>query len=69
MENKVEQTAKNEYSNIPPKFYCEFCGSELLEGGRCPVEVYTILSLMYSPKMKKAQVIRCGHGVLSLRTC
>ncbi len=38
MENKVDQTAKNEYSNIPPKFYCEFCGSELLEGGRCPVE-------------------------------
>lgn len=33
MENKVEQTAKNEYSNIPPKFYCEFCGSELLEDG------------------------------------
>lgn len=38
MENKVDQTAKNEYSHIPPKFYCEFCGSELLEGARCPVE-------------------------------
>nr|DAK99987.1 MAG TPA: 50S ribosomal subunit [Caudoviricetes sp.]DAY19582.1 MAG TPA: 50S ribosomal subunit [Caudoviricetes sp.] len=38
MENKVDQTAKNEYSNIPPKFYCEFCGSELLEDGRCPVD-------------------------------
>lgn len=34
----MNKTTVNDYSNIPPKFYCEFCGSELLESGRCPVE-------------------------------
>lgn len=38
MDSKKNATVVNDYSNVPVKFYCEFCGSELLETGRCPIE-------------------------------
>ena len=34
----MNKTAVNDYSNIPVKYYCEYCGSELLDNGRCPTE-------------------------------
>lgn len=36
--DEANKTAVNDYSNIPVKYYCEYCGSELLDNGRCPVE-------------------------------
>lgn len=35
--DELNKTAVD-YSNIPVKYYCEYCSSELLDNGRCPTE-------------------------------
>ena len=49
-------------SNVPVKYYCEYCGSELLDPDRCPIEdcVHNVILDVLAEENKTTEIGRAS---------